>query len=904
MSSLVEESLSVSGILLGKTMGRAPELAERFTRESADLADLEVRSRMAGRWRMASVQMAFAIMPALVYWFAGYIDRAGRRGDLDRHRRRLHHAADAAVLPAAVAAVRRDRHPDLARPLPPHLRVPRPAGRHRRARGPRASCDDVRGEVRFEGVSFAYDEDGAADAARTSTSSSRPGTHAAIVGETGSGKTTLGYLVARLYDATRGAHHHRRRRRARPVLRLAGAHGRARLAGDLPLPRQRGREPALRQARRHRRGARGRPRARRRSTTSSPRCPTATTRSSASAATASRAARSSASRSPARSCATRRCSSSTRPPARSTTRPSARCRRRSTASPRAARRSPSPTACRPSATPTRSSSSTAAGSPSAAPTPSCWPCGGRYAALAARDPEPVRRLSGHRVEDDSVGSGRAPRAHPLAPGARSSSPWPPAAHARSTTVRTSQGTITTTRLANGVRHMKFRWGPVRIAPGQNTISIADNDLLPPGPGWITSFKPNLTYVDGKVPRVDVIHLHHAVWLVASRGDIRPTWAAGEEKTTSASPRASAGATARRDRWLLNHMIHNLTPAPTRVYITWEMDFVPLGAKAAQGMREVKTQWLDVDGRQRLPGLRRHAGHGPRRARHLPRRRPERLRRRPAAQHVDGRPRRHARRHRRAPASGRPVDRPEDHPRRAHGRGLPLARALLRAGGRGLVGRLDDRDAAQLARRGQEGRRALGLGHLRLAHDVVVRVDGDHAGGDDRRAGRRRRPVHDATPRSRACSPTATCPRTTTTAARRPTLPDATKLPDGPRVPTVDIAGFAYKQGDLSLHRRARPPARRQPRPAADVRQRRRARRTSSTPSPRAARRARRRPGIAFPLANGTAVFDSGELGFGPAGFTPAANRKQWQTPPTLTDGTYTYFCRIHPFMRGAFRVKG
>ena len=64
------------------------------------------------------------------------------------------------------------------------------------------------------------------------------------------------------------------------------------------------------------------------------------------------------------------------------------------------------------------------------------------------------------------------------------------------------------------------------------------------------------------------------------------------------------------------------------------------------------------------------------------------------------------------------------------RGLPLARALLRARRRGLVGRLDDRDAAQLARRGQEGRRALGLGHLRLAHDVVVRVDGDHAGGDD------------------------------------------------------------------------------------------------------------------------------------------------------------------------------
>src|SRR2546425_3950569 len=71
MSTLVEESLSVSGILLGKTMGRAPELVRRFAGESRELAELEVRARMAGRWRMASVQMSFAIMPAAVYWFAG-----------------------------------------------------------------------------------------------------------------------------------------------------------------------------------------------------------------------------------------------------------------------------------------------------------------------------------------------------------------------------------------------------------------------------------------------------------------------------------------------------------------------------------------------------------------------------------------------------------------------------------------------------------------------------------------------------------------------------------------------------------------------------------------------------------------------------------------------------------------
>ena len=77
MSALVEESLSVSGILLGKTMGRAPALADRFEAESEHLADLEVRSRMAGRWRMASVQIAFATMPALVYWFAGQSIAAG-----------------------------------------------------------------------------------------------------------------------------------------------------------------------------------------------------------------------------------------------------------------------------------------------------------------------------------------------------------------------------------------------------------------------------------------------------------------------------------------------------------------------------------------------------------------------------------------------------------------------------------------------------------------------------------------------------------------------------------------------------------------------------------------------------------------------------------------------------------
>jgi plastocyanin len=66
----------------------------------------------------------------------------------------------------------------------------------------------------------------------------------------------------------------------------------------------------------------------------------------------------------------------------------------------------------------------------------------------------------------------------------------------------------------------------------------------------------------------------------------------------------------------------------------------------------------------------------------------------------------------------------------------------------------------------------------------------------------------------------------------------------------------------------------------------------------------RTTGIAYPLANGPVRFDSGHLGFGPAGATAAANRKTWRTPRGLRPGTYTYFCKIHPFMRGSFRVRG
>jgi ATP-binding cassette, subfamily B, bacterial len=202
MSSLVEESLSVSGILLGKTMGRAPELADRFTRESADLADLEVRSRMAGRWRMASVQMTFSIMPALVYWFAGWSMANGSQAvsigtvvAFTTLQTRLFFPLQ------SLLSVGIDMQTSLAlfHRIFEYLDLPVDIAERERP----VELDEVRGEVRFDDVGFGYDPDGPPTLEGIDLVVA-PGTTTAIVGETGSGKTTLGYLVARLYDATSG----------------------------------------------------------------------------------------------------------------------------------------------------------------------------------------------------------------------------------------------------------------------------------------------------------------------------------------------------------------------------------------------------------------------------------------------------------------------------------------------------------------------------------------------------------------------------------------------------------------------------------------------------------------------------------------------------------------------------
>ncbi len=202
MSAIVEESLSVSGILLGRTMGRSRALTGQFAGESRDLVDLEIRASMAGRWRQSTIQIVMSAMPAAIYWAAGLTVSQGHPlvsiGTLvafttlqaSLFRPMVWLLQTGVDVQSSMALFSRifeylDLVPDIEEPA-----------------GPR-EISGVRGDVRFEHVGFSYDAD-SGEALRDIDVSVPAGTSLAVVGETGSGKTTLSYLVPRLYDATSG----------------------------------------------------------------------------------------------------------------------------------------------------------------------------------------------------------------------------------------------------------------------------------------------------------------------------------------------------------------------------------------------------------------------------------------------------------------------------------------------------------------------------------------------------------------------------------------------------------------------------------------------------------------------------------------------------------------------------
>jgi plastocyanin len=487
--------------------------------------------------------------------------------------------------------------------------------------------------------------------------------------------------------------------------------------------------------------------------------------------------------------------------------------------------------------------------------------------------------------------------------------------------------------ANGAKRMLYRIGPFQVVPGQNEIGYRIFGDKPPVDGWITRIRPDLVYTNGRVPGVDVLHLHHGVWLNLSRADA--TWpglperffAAGEEKTITTFPKGYGYRYRASDTWLLNHMIHNLTPVPTEVYMVYEIDFIPSSSPAARGLRPVRPIWLDVENGSAYPVFDVRKGSGSRGRFTYPTDArnpyPDGTRRNawvadrngvlvftwghmhPGGLHTDLYLRRRGARIRTAACERHPRGAARRRCARNAPRGRGARAHLFRAKARyfepaGAV----SWDVATTAprsdwrvrvRRGDVLSTTVTYDSSRAAWwesmGIMIAYMADGGPGRDpfkRRVDYAGRPTH------------GHLAENDNHGGGRGGLPNPVGMPDGLTVGgPLDILNFRFTLGDLSLPGAAgRPP----------VVERGESITFRNLDDPRAVNHSitsckppcNRATGIAYPIADGPVQFESGTLG---SAVPPTTGRLEWQTPRNLERGTYTYFCRIHPFMRGAFRVK-
>ena len=484
---------------------------------------------------------------------------------------------------------------------------------------------------------------------------------------------------------------------------------------------------------------------------------------------------------------------------------------------------------------------------------------------------------------------------------------------------------------DGVRTLKYKIGPFKIIPGQNEIDYAPIVERPQVDGYITRIRPDLTYTNGKIPGVDVLHLHHGVWLNMSRRDVTSPLperfvAAGEEKTIVDFPKGFGYRYETEDRWLLNHMIHNLTPVATEVYMVYEIDFVPATSPAAKRIRAARPVWMDVMNGSLYPvfDVKKGAGSGGRytfpddapgayggakrnewtvdrdgvligTAGHL----------HPGGLHTDLKVRRRGARIRAARCGTRPSAASRRRCRRNAPRGRGNTAHLFRSKAKyyepaGAV----SWDVSMTATR-PDWRVKVRKGDVlstSATYDTKRAAWWESMGimlvwmADGRRG---------ADPfKTRVNQPGKVThghlAENNNHGGKRTGLPDPRKLPDGAVNPgTVDILDFRYGLGDLSLAGASgRPPV---VRPGQSLTFRngddpqRIYHSLTSCKAP-----CNRSTGIAYPIADGPVQFESGTLG---SDAPPATGKLEYKTPRGLDPGTYAYFCRIHPFMRGAFRVK-
>ncbi|MEK6271175.1 MAG: hypothetical protein AABM42_00790 [Actinomycetota bacterium] len=469
---------------------------------------------------------------------------------------------------------------------------------------------------------------------------------------------------------------------------------------------------------------------------------------------------------------------------------------------------------------------------------------------------------------------------------------------------------------DGVQHLTY-CQTVTVKPGQNIIRLNGSNLFPSQPGYITRFDPELVYhSNGTVPRVDVVHLHHAVWVVNGS----PQFAAGEEKTIIQAPKGFGWRSVPSDNWLLNDMLHDLVGTPATVDIVWRIDFVPDTAlppdctpHVAGCIRRVRTRWMDVAGPSPRVGvsspiypvfnaLRRMGQDG----------------RYTFPDQATGAQR---------DLIGRSQTWDVDHPvtlintaGHLHPGGLSTSLRVRRGATYKRLFRSDARyyepagavswDVAMGATppgwrvKLQSGDRL----SVAATYDTgradwyevmgimpVAVYDGTDVGGQDALSNQIPQQGvlthgHLAENNNHGGNPMG--------------LPDPRALPGVAPLDPIGIEGFAYQQGDMyGAGSAANPP--RVPAGQSLTYLNQDAVESENVFHTITGCKApcNRSTGIAYPIADGPRTFDSGQLGFNYAGYgAPAVGRDTWDTPKNLSAGTYTYFCRVHPFMRGSFRV--
>jgi hypothetical protein len=494
---------------------------------------------------------------------------------------------------------------------------------------------------------------------------------------------------------------------------------------------------------------------------------------------------------------------------------------------------------------------------------------------------------------------------------------------------------------SGAQRLHFEVGPITVTAGQNSIGLTRTIPEPSVDGWIVGVRTNLRRANGTVPPVNVIHLHHGVWLNLGGQDATASlperfFAAGEEKTVMSLPPGYGYQFKSTDHWILNWMLHNNTPDPEPIWITYDIDLIPASSAAAQGIVPAHPIWMDVQNGSGYPVFDVLSGTG----------------------------------------SGGTYTYP-DQAADPYGKGpaknqwtVPQDGVLLSTAGHVHPGGLYD--DLWVTRKGATGKK----GHVKpgaadTAHlyrsvasyfEPAGKVSWDFAATGTPTSWR------PAVKKGDVLSVSATYdsknswyesmgimvvwmayqantgadpflhPVDTSGVLTHGHLPENNQhggkpatnaytdlrnvkskvVPSGTVIPIVD---FSYQLGDMSSADSV--PAIQQggtltfrnDDAAAPLGRGARGGRGDSVAASRGAQAVPPKniyhtitacaapcdlsTGIAFPIANGPVQFDSGELGHGGQ---PASGSVTWSVPKNLPPGTYTYFCRIHPFMRGVFRV--